>query len=810
MNIKTNNFSNKITTFYNSFLNSNLIKQLDYYSNRKEFEQNNFLSGNSLNNVNTPLKIKEKPEILFISSYPSRECGIATYCQDLVHVIEEKYINTFSVKVCALEENDLRQHYSHEVKYILKAKKIGEYELLAARINADENIVMVFIQHEFGLFGGKCGEYLVYFLKLLKKPVILTFHTILPNPDSKRKEVVKALDTLSENIVVMTNHAAQLLDEFYGISKDKITVIAHGTHLISHVDKKSKINLKNRLVLSTFGLINSGKSVETALDALPKIIKEFPNVIYLIIGKTHPEVVKHEGEKYRNFLNDKIIELGIQEHVLLIDKYLSLSELLNYLQRTDIYLFTSKDKYQAVSGTFSYALSCACPIISTPIPQALELLDGAGLIVDFEDATQLADATIKLLSNKPLLQEMKMNAIHRVSPTAWQNSALAHMDLIQKYSSKGKLNLTYRIPPISLKHIKRMTTEFGMIQFSKIDVPDIDSGYTIDDNARALITLIKHYEITKDEEYLNLIEIYLNFICFCQQKDGTFLNYVDESEQFMDRNTDENLEDSNGRAIWALGEFIALGKLFDHHLVEKAESAIYRSIPIIQNYRSPRAIAFCIKGLCKLNSDKDIRELKQLIGELADDLVSKYKQVASEDWLWFEDYLTYANSVLPEALLEAYLATGCENYKEVAVSSFHFLLNIIFPENQIKVISNQGWHMKGETPNTFGEQAIDVAYTILALSLFYDTLDENHYLDKLQKAFNWFLGENHLRQIIYNPATGGCYDGLEEMQTNLNQGAESTLSYALSRLAITKYIDKNKAKIIFNKMETSESQISYA
>ncbi len=741
------------------------------------------------------------PEILFITSYPPRVCGIATYSQDLYNALQDKFGSTFSFKICALEKNEQENDYADEVKYVLHTAQLDNYEKLANQLNSDDNLQLIYVQHEFGLFGGENGNFLLHLLSKLTKPFITTFHTILPKPNSDIKKLVEAIGILSESVVVMTKNAAAILKNDYEIIAEKITVIPHGTHLISSSKKitsHAKIHFADRFILSTFGLLNAGKSIETALDALPKIVATFSNVIYLIIGKTHPEVVKNEGEKYRDFLYQKVVENNLQNHVMFIDKYLSLEYLLEYLQRTDIYLFTSKNPVQAVSGTLAYALGCGCPVISTPIPHAKELLDGAGVNFDFQNAEQLADAAITLISNPKLLEEMRLNAIHRISPTAWQNIGIAHAELAKKNSIK-KIALQFDIPNISLLHINLLTTDTGMIQFSKIGTPDLQSGYTLDDNARALIAITKHYKLTTDFFDLGLIEIYLDFITSCQQADGSFLNYQLIDGTFSSQNDGENLEDSNGRAIWALGEFLSYSHLFPNEYSDQAMCTINNAIIRVHSFNSPRAIAFVIKGLYHYNLQKPSPEMEAIIVSLADNLASKYKGVSDKDWQWYEEYLTYANSLLPEAMLYAWLCTGEELYKTIAKSSFDFLLTHIFKGNKIKVVSNQGWHQKGQIPNQFGEQPIDVAYTILALDIFYKTFQEASYLNKMRVAFNWFLGKNHLHQIVYNPSTGGCYDGLEENHVNLNQGAESTVSYLLARLTIEKYFGNQEAIKVYKK-----------
>ncbi len=756
------------------------------------------------NNVlaNTVIAKTILPEILFITSYPPRECGIATYSNDLINALNKKFSNTFAFTVCALEKNNTDFTYTNDVKYVLRTTQQAQYKKLAMVLNADDNLALIYLQHEFGLFSGEHGALVLQLLAKLTKPVITTFHTVLPRPDAKLKKLVAEICKYSKSIIVMTKNAADILKNEYQISVDKINIIAHGTHLVSATTPNSKIHFADRVVLSTFGLLSAGKSIETALDAMPQIIKAYPNVIYLIIGKTHPEVVKQDGEAYRIGLQNKVIENNLQEHVLFINKYVSLDDLLSYLQRTDIYLFTSKDPNQAVSGTLAYALGCGCPVIATPIPHAKELLDGAGIQVDFQNYKQLAKAAITCISKPALLHKMHLNALHRISPSAWQNVAIAHAELTKK-NSEHKMYLQYNIPIISLTHIRNLTSTLGIIQFAKISVPDLASGYTLDDNARALIAVIKYYEITRNAADLALINLYFKFILSCQQQDGSFLNYMDIDGTFALRNQDENLEDSNGRAIWALGELLSYRHILPLDYIDKAAAAIAKAISHVANFQSPRAMAFIIKGLYHYNIHSERKETEHLVTKLADNLVSKYRGVSDKEWKWYEAYLTYANSLLPEAMLYAAMVTGNELFKTIAKSTFDFLLQHIFKANQIKVISNNGWYQKGTPANQFGEQPIDIAYTIFALDLFYQTFYDKSYLQKMFTAFNWFLGKNHLHQIIYNPCTGGCYDGLEETHINLNQGAESTVSYLLARLTIEKYLVNNTT--IVSKHATHQS-----
>jgi len=742
------------------------------------------------NNQNPePDNPKDLAEILFITSYPPRECGIATYSQDLIRALNNKFSNSLSIKVCAMESNGINYPYPPEVKYVLKTSLATEYKKLAFKINKENSIRIVLIQHEFGFFK-KQEQAFLEFLYELTKPIVIVFHTVLPHPNEKLKLKIKNIATACEAIIVMTYTSSEILVNDYGIPRQKISIIAHGTHLVPHLGKrflKNKYGLSDRKVLTTFGLLSSGKSIETTLEALPAIVKNSPDIIFLIIGKTHPEVVKSEGEKYREMLQQKVELLNLQNNVRFINNYLSLPDLLEYLQLTDIYLFTTNDPNQAVSGTFVYAMSCACPIISTPIPHAKEVLTkDTGIIFDFRNSQQLADGVIRLLNDKPLRRSISSNTLQKIVSTVWENSAVAHAMLFNEIAGK-KIILRYNLPVINLNHLKQMTTDVGIIQFSKVNQPDLKTGYTLDDNARALVAMCMYFKLTGDKEIITGIRKYLSFIERCLQPAGDFLNYVDKDLKFTDQNETTNLDDANGRAVWALGYVISLKGLLPEKITAKAETIIEKPLLRFSTVHSTRAMAFAIKGLyyhhLATKSPKDIA----LLNTLANRLVQMYKHESNEKWEWFEGYLTYANSILPEAMLYAWLLTGEPIYKDIAISSFDFLLSQTFNENGIEVISNKHWLQKGEKPGHFGEQPIDVAYTIMTLSKFYDEfMDEDYHL-KMVTAFNWFLGKNRLHQIVYNPCTGGCYDGLEETHVNLNQGAESTVSYLMARLTLEKY-----------------------
>ncbi len=726
-------------------------------------------------------------EILFITTYPPRECGIATYSDDLIKALENKFRDFFRLRVCALESDTEHHTYGNRVKYTLNTSDSKDYKALAEKINRDKDVELVILQHEFGFYANGHEQDFLDLLHRLHKPLIGVFHTVLPSPESDMLNNVQQIAAACGGIIVMTRRSAELLHEVYGVEEEKIHVIPHGTHLVPHLDKdelKAKYGVAGRTVLSTFGLLSAGKSIETTLDALPSIIETDPSVIFLVIGKTHPTVVKNEGEVYREMLEEKVKTLGLEEHVRFINSYLELPTLLEYLQLTDIYLFTSRDPNQAVSGTFVYALSCGCACVSTPIPHAKEVLsDNSGVIVDFCNPEQLAEAVNRLIADKKFRTHVQVSGLQKMVATAWENSAIAHARLFRQVAGK-KEAIHYTLPPINLRHIKRLTRDFGMIQFSIINAPDITSGYTLDDNARALIALSLMYLRTHNETCKEYIRTYLDFVRHCQQKDGRFLNYVDKDRNFTPQNKMVNLEDSNGRAIWALGYIVSLSDELPEEWTEEAIFLFEQARKQLPRLQSPRALAFAIKGLYFFNTRYPSAQNRTQIRQFADRLVQLYNQVVHPGWEWFENYLTYANSILPEALLCAYWATHNPRYLKVAEATFDFLLQKIFPQEYIKVVSNKTWLKENEPVETYGEQPIDVAYTVISCEKFFREFHKKEYKDRQAQAFNWFLGANHLHQIVYNPSTGGCYDGVEKENVNLNQGAESAVCYLMARLVM--------------------------
>ncbi|MFO7673033.1 MAG: glycosyltransferase [Lutibacter sp.] len=750
-----------------------------------------------------------KSKIVFVSSFPPTQCGIATFTEDLTNAITHVFGESLVCEICDLTD---KPKSAKNISYTLNPKVKEDYIRVAQEINKDNAVKLVHIQHEFGLFGGEHGNYLSAFLSEINKPIAFTFHSVIPNPDSELKLFLQHLVSRAVSVFVMTKQSQKILMENYEIKEEIIEFMPHGTHLVKFEnpdDLKGKFNFENRTVLSTFGLLGEGKSIETALKALPEIIEHTPNILYLIIGKTHPNNIMNNIDSYRNYLETLVHDLGLQNHVLFIDRYLELYELLDYLLATEIYLFTSKDPNQAVSGTFSYAMSCACPIVATSIPHTREVLTSdIGLIYEIGNSEQLAKATKKLLSNSDLRESMAFRAFQKTRESSWENTAIKHVHIYGK-KVKQLLEIDYDYPAIKLDHIKKMTTPLGIIQFSKISIPDISSGYTLDDNARALVAMCIHYKFFREKEDLNYINIYLNFIKLCQKSKGTFINYVDKNGNEHLKNTYMHIEDSNARAIWALGTVISLKQFLPQATVESAFNCLVKCLPWAANIQSPRSIAFAIKGLYLYHSVTNDIQAVSIIKKLGKNLLAEYYLNATEDWDWFEDRLTYANSILPEAMLYAYLITAEPTFKKVALNSFDFLLDKMFINGHFKVISNNGWYQKNKVPQQFGEQPIDVACTIQTLDVFYKTFGITKYKNMMKVAFSWFLGRNHLKQTMYNPITGGCYDGLEKENVNLNQGAESSICYLIARLVMESNRSSNHPQYIRKRIIKTKQVSAY-
>jgi len=728
--------------------------------------------------------MEKQPCVLYMGTFPPRECGIATFTKDLTDAIDDKFFPTIRSKILALNRNGVNiYNYPKKVMFQMTDDNIDGYIETAKKINKINAIKLINIQHEFGVFGGEYGDYLISFLDAVKKPVIVTFHSILPNPNEKLKQVVQAIAERVESIVVMTNTGIQILKEDYNIKNTKIHLIPHGVHPVAfekQAKEKKRLGFKGKITLSSFGMLNSGKGYEYIIESLPKIIKKFPNLVYLIVGETHPVVRKTEGEKYRNFLEKRIKELNLHDHVKFYNKYLKLNEIIRYIKATDIYISSGQDPNQITSGTLVYAMSCGRSIISTPFLHAKDIItDARGRLVEFQDSKLFAKAITELLSDEQLRKNMEREAYTYTRHMTWPNVALAYTKIFKDYLTIPEIYVK-RIPEINTSHLNRLTDNFGIIQFANYSIPDIESGYTLDDNARALFVCAKCYNRFGEYKQLKLIKTYLDYIKYVQAKNGKLYNYVDKHKKINFRAFSG---DAHGRAIYTLGYITAL-KSLPSDLKNQAKKIFLKALPNVKRFLNPRSIAFSLIGIYYYNknnySEGNLTEIKRL----ADYLVSLYNLTSEEGWKWFEDKLTYSNSSLSESLFYAYLATKEKKYLNIAEQSLNFLILKTFHDGIFAPVGQDGWCIKDKHHSLYDQQPIDAGSMVQALVLAYKTTGKRDYLKYASKAFHWFLGKNFLQQMVYDEESGGCFDGIGKSSLNINRGAESTLAYLTARLCI--------------------------
>jgi hypothetical protein len=529
--------------------------------------------------------------------------------------------------------------------------------------------------------------------------------------------------------------------------------------------------------------LSKGKGIEYAIEALPEIVKKFPNVVYLIVGATHPIVLKGEGEAYRNNLSKLVFELGLDKNVIFYNTYLPTEKILQFLQATDIYLSPSLDPNQAVSGTLSYALGTGRPVVSTAFAQAKEDVTAeVGRLVEFRNPAAIAGAINEILENKNLGIEMGKRAYFRTRKMTWQNVALSYMR--EFITIVPELGLQEKnLPKIKLKHLMNLTDDFGMLQFAKLTEPDPDSGYTLDDNAQALIVVTKHYEKYKNEKALKLARIYLKFLEYIFNNPGRH-NYVNHNKTFnVERNTQEGLADACARGMHSLA-VVAASKAMPLAMKKKAAKIFRTNFDLEKMVPVPRAAAFYIKALCEWRKYDNDTRYEDMLKKYCQYLIELYEKVSEPNWQWFEDILAYSNGVIPEALLLAYKQTGDQKYFNIAKDSLDFLALHSFKINCCAPVGQSGWFKRGEKKTTYDQQPEEVTALVLALKLMYEISGDIKYKKKMRNAFEWFLGNNILGQVVYDHATGGCYDGVGEKEINLNQGAESTVAYLIARLAV--------------------------
>lgn len=713
-----------------------------------------------------------------MGTYPPRECGIATFNQDLLRSSQLFLGESISCKVAAMNLSSLDTYtYPPEVEWKIDQNNKREYVDLAKKFNQSPLVTGIIIQHEYGIYGGLDGDNLLTFIETCRKPIVVTLHTVLPEPSQNMKRVTERIIKRANIVVVLTQSSKEILEKLYFGAAEKVYVIPHGIHgtkFTTTTWAKKKLKLEVATVLSTFGLLSRGKGIEYVIQALPAIVKKHPSIVYLILGETHPVVRRKEGESYRKELAKLVTKLHLKKHVKFYDQYLVLTDLIEFLKATDIYVSTSINPNQAVSGTLSYALGTGRAVVSTEFAQAKEIVtEEAGLLVPIRNSEAYSEALIKLLSNKTKLKKMHRHAYETTRSMLWNNVA-------EKYSKLLKQNI---LPPVNLTHLMVMTDEVGLFQFAKLDRPNKEFGYTLDDNARALVI----------SSWLNMekhINIYLNFIEKCQLPDGTFINYIDyQNKKATVQNKTEDLEDATARAMWSLSEVVK-NKAIDIKTRELARKIYLLGLPHAKELRHIRALAFMIKSLAifqKVYPEYHV-EMAGSIKVNADWLVKKFEESSIKNWLWFDSYLGYNNAVVPESLFIAGQAVNSPFYVEIARRAFGFLIKKTFSSNRYIPIGHSHWYKNKEKRSNFDQQPEDPTSMILALVTAFEITHDEKYQSLVGVCFGWFLGNNSLELSLYNSVNGGCFDGLHPNRVNLNQGAESLVSYLLARLSAEQVI----------------------
>lgn len=733
--------------------------------------------------------MSQQSSIVFVSSFPPRECGIATFSKDLSDSIQKKFGYYLHPRVVALNESGTSiYNYNHKVMDQIDASSEAEFAKAAERLNRKRKLGVVSIQHEFGLYGGNYGEYIASFLEKLNKDAVTTFHTVLPSPDPERLAVVQRICGKSKAVVVMTHIAKKLLYDDYAVPLEKVFVIPHGVPEIVPSKKaffKKKYSLSGKTVLLTFGLLSRGKGIEYVIKALPTIVAKFPRAVYVVAGETHPKVRQQEGESYRNELEELAKSLGVEKNVKFLNKYLSLTELIECLQMTDVYLSPSIDKNQSCSGTTSYAMSAGKCVIATRCKYNEEVFaDNRGILVPVEDFAAFERQILRLLENPKLISQFEHNAFAYSRKMVWPNVANQYASIFTDVHDFN-FNFMNKLPKLSYSHMHRLTDEFGIIQFANFFEPNPKSGYTADDNARALIVATNALKLSPSVKMERQAKKYLNFLEFCETPDGWFHNIVDEQREFLDR---IGSEDSYGRSLWALGAATSANLPVSLH--NKAVDLFDRAAKNVTSIGSPRAKAFALQGLASFGA-KDDSHLHAM-GKLTDSLVHQFHEVSEADWHWFEESMTYANAAICEAIFTSANILESEEYLSVATRSLDMLSRELILENKLMPIGHNGWYKRGEERSFFNQQPIEAGTMTTAYIKGHSVSKKKEYLKNAKISFEWFFGRNSLNCVMVDQKSNGCYDGLSPTEINVNQGAESTLEYLMARQAL----DQNQVPLI--------------
>jgi glycosyltransferase involved in cell wall biosynthesis len=730
--------------------------------------------------------------VAVVGNHLPRQCGIATFTSHLAAAIGQAFpqIDAF---VLAVNDPGRRHAYPTCVRFEIAETDPASYRRAADYLNVND-VDLVSVQHEFGIFGGRAGHHLLLLLEELRMPVVTTLHTILAKPSGPQRLVIDEIARRSQRLVVMSTHGAGVLQEVYGVPAAQIDVIPHGIPQVpASGESKRRLGVEGHTVLLTFGLLSPDKGIEFVIDALPAIVAAAPNVVYIVLGATHPHVREQHGEAYRVMLEARARQLAVERHVIFHDRFVSQEELNEFLGATDIYITPYLNPEQSTSGTLAYAVGSGRVVISTPYVYARELLaDDRGVLVPARDAEAISTAVRGLLADEERCDRLRDRATRHGRTMSWPAVASGYRasferavrDHARHARSEGLAAALARrvraLPEISLRHMHTLTDDTGLLQHASFSVPRYSEGYCLDDNARAL-SLMTRLEDAGAEDRAAVRALGTRYLAFVNAAfdpaRGRFRNFLSYARTWME---ETGSEDAQGRAVHALGS--AVGRATPTGSEALAAQLFHAALPAIRDFTSPRAWATTLLGIEEyLRAYEGDRRVEELRGLLADRLLAAYASVHTDEWPWFEDSLTYANAQLPHALITSGARMARPDMVSVGLSSLLWLITVQrSEEGHFAPIGTNGFSRRGGRAAHFDQQPIEASTMVAACLEAQRVSGEAAWGERARCAFDWFLGRNHLRQWLYDASTGGCRDGLHAERANENQGAESTLAFLLA------------------------------
>ena len=744
-------------------------------------------------------------KVAFLGDYPPRQCGIATFTRDLRDAVAEANPG-WNCPVIAVSDRPGEYHYPADVRFEIPQPDMASYVRAANFLNL-AHVDALCVQHEFGIFGGAAGSHLLGLLRRTRMPVVTTLHTVLEKPDQDQRRVFSELIDMSTRVVVMAERARRMLREIYHYPDEKIALIPHGIPDVAFTDPsfyKDHFDVAGRPVMLTFGLLSPNKGIEHVIQALPEIVKKHPRLVYIVLGATHPNLLREGGENYRLQLERLARSLGVEKNVLFVNRYVSNGELCEYIGAADIYITPYLNEAQITSGTLSYCYGAGKAVVSTPYWHAVELLgDGRGVIVPFRDAGAIAHEVTALLDDESRLNALRKQAYLAGRNMVWSHVAGEYTRLFheacehfeanrgQRPANPAHLGEHSHLPPWRFDHLIRMTDGTGMLQHARFTVPWYEHGYCTDDNARALLLSVLLEEL--DEAPHEVRALRSAYAAFLQHAfvdaTGQFRNFMSFDRRWLE---EKGSEDSHGRALWALGAVV--GRTRSENLRAWAAPLFEAALPAVHAFTSPRAWAFAILGLHEyLRSFEGDLMAARSREELSARLFGLWDSVSSKEWPWFEDVVGYDNARLSHALILTGRWTGNERMRDTGLNSLRWLMDHQRGERGCfrPIGSNGFWHRGGQ-PAEFDQQPIEAAAAVSACIEALNASGDEYWRGEAQRAFDWFLGSNDLNEVLYDFSTGGCRDGLHANRANQNEGAESTLSFLMA-LAEMKALDNATA-----------------